>query len=195
MDKLFVACLNSDSKTKIGKPIKNYLDFFINTSLGHMSIRSRLVSQPENKLILNSEQSINATDLSPITFGVILPPKLRGKISINSRISPRDSDDNQNPSVCTIKILLDSSASALIICKDVLYKQHKILKNKKNKRSTMAGTFNTIFITEIILKLPELNHFAKIYAKYHLTDKLLNYNLILARDILHKLGIVFNFKN
>ena len=53
-----------------------------------MSIRSCLVSQLQNKLILNSEQLHKTTDLSPITFGVILPPKLRGKISTNSQISP-----------------------------------------------------------------------------------------------------------
>ena len=92
------------------------------------------------------------------------------------------------------KILLDSGASASIICKDVLYERHKILKAKKNKWSTMAGTFNTIFVTEIILKLPELNPTAEIYAKCHLTDKLLNYNLILGRNIKHKLEIIFNFK-
>ena len=33
------------------------------------------------------------------------------------------------------------------------------------------------------------------YAKCHLTDKLLNYNLILGRDILHELGIFFNFEH
>ena len=47
-DELFVTYLNRDSKTKIGKPIENYLDLIINTSLNHMSIRSRLVSQPNN---------------------------------------------------------------------------------------------------------------------------------------------------
>ena len=51
-DELFVTCLNHDSKSKI-KPIKNYLDLFINTSLYYMAIRSCLVSQPNNKLILN----------------------------------------------------------------------------------------------------------------------------------------------
>ena len=77
----------------------------------------------------------------------------------------------------------------------MLYRRHQMLKDKKNKWSTMAGTFNTTFITEIILKLPELNHSAEIYAKCHLMDKLLNYYLILGRDILHELGIIFNFKN
>ena len=84
-DKSFVTCLNHDSKNKIGKPIKNYLDLFINTSVNHMSNRSRLVSQLNNEFISNSEQLFNATDLSPITFGVILPPKLRNKISTNSQ--------------------------------------------------------------------------------------------------------------
>ena len=79
-------CLNRDNNNKIGKPIKNYLDLLINTSLNHMSIRSRLVSQRNKKLKLNSEQSMNSTDLRSITFGVILPPKLRGKLSTNSQI-------------------------------------------------------------------------------------------------------------
>ena len=43
-DELFVTCLNNSDK--IGKPIKNYLDLFINTSLNQTSIRSRLVNQP-----------------------------------------------------------------------------------------------------------------------------------------------------
>ena len=47
----------------------------------------------------------------------------------------------------------------------------------------MAGTFNTIVVTEIILKLLELIHSIDIYAKRYLTDKLLNYDLILGRDI------------
>ena len=82
----------------------------------------------------------------------------------------------------------------MIVHKDVLYERHKILKVKKNKWSTIAETVNTTFVTEIILKLSELNRSAKIYAKCHLTDELLNYNLILGRDILHKLGIIFNFE-
>ena len=53
-----------------------------------MSITSCLVCQCNNKLISNSEQLFNATDLLPITFGVILPPKLRSKISTNSQTNP-----------------------------------------------------------------------------------------------------------
>ena len=94
-DELFVTCW-SDNSDKIAKPILNYSDLFINTSLNHMSFRSRLVSQPNKKLKLNNEQLFNATDLSPITFGVILPPQQRGKISTNSQIIPANSDENKS---------------------------------------------------------------------------------------------------
>ena len=70
-----------------------------------MSIRSCLVSQSNTKLISNSKQLFNATDLSPITFCVILPPKLRGKISTISQINPATSDENKNSNVRTIKML------------------------------------------------------------------------------------------
>ena len=80
-------------------------------------------------------------------------------------MNPVTSDENKNSKVCTIKILLDSGASVLIVRKDVLYKRERILKDKKNKLSTMAGTFHTTLITEIILKLPELNYSAKFDAK------------------------------
>ena len=93
------------------------------------------------------------------------------------------------------KYFLDSGASASIVCKDVLNERHTILKDKKNKWSTMAGTFNTTFVTKIILKLPELNHSAENHAKCYLTDKLLNFYLILGRDMLLELGIIFNFQN
>ena len=75
--------------------------------LKHMSIGSHLVSQPKNKLILNSEQLFNATDLSPITFGIILPPNPCGKNSTNSQIYPGTLDENKNSKLRTIKILLD----------------------------------------------------------------------------------------
>ena len=82
--------------------IKNYLDLFIYTRLNDMSIRSRLVSQPKIKLILNSEQLFNATDLPPITFGVILPPNLQGKISTNSQNNTVTLDEKQNSKVCVL---------------------------------------------------------------------------------------------
>ena len=79
-----------------------------------MSITSRLISQPKNKLISNSKQLFNAMDLSPLTFSVIIPPKLRGKYLTNSQINPGTSDENKNSKERTIKKMLDSCASALI---------------------------------------------------------------------------------
>ena len=81
-DELFVSYFN------IYCEIKNHLYLFINTSLSHKSIRSRLVSQSKNKLFSNSEQRFDATDLKAITFGVILPPNPRGKNSTQSQINP-----------------------------------------------------------------------------------------------------------
>ena len=59
----------------------------------------------------------------------------------------------------------------------------------------MTGTINTSFVTEIILKLLELNHYKEIYAKNYLTDNFSNCNLFMDKDILHKLVIIFNFEN
>ena len=111
-----------------------------------MSITSRLVSQPKNKLISNSEQLFYVTDLSS---------NPRGKKLTNSQINLGTSDENKNSKVCTIKLLLDSGASASIVRKDELFDRHKIIKENKNKWFAMAGTFNTTFVTEIILKLSE----------------------------------------
>ena len=60
-----------------------------------MSIGSRLVRQPKNKLISNNEQLFNATDLLPIAFGIILSPNPRGKNSTNFEINPGTTDENK----------------------------------------------------------------------------------------------------
>ena len=101
---------------------------------------------------------------------------------MNSQNNPEILHENKNSKVCNFKILLDSGTNASILRKDVLYER-------------VAGTFNTIFITEIVLKLPLLNHSTEIYTKWHLTNKFLNYHLILGRDILHEVGIIFKFEN
>ena len=130
-----------------------------------MSIRYRLVSQSNRKSKLNSEQLFDSTDLSPVTFGAILSPKLRGKFQQILKLFRLIRMRIKNYKVRTINILLDIGASASIVHKDVLYERHKIFKDKKNKWSTMAGAFNITFITEIILKLPEFNHPAKKFTR------------------------------
>ena len=101
----------------------------------------------------------------------------------------------KNSKVSSIKILLDSDACASMVRKNILDKHHQVIKNKKNKWSTIARTFNTFYMTNLDSKLSELNHTTEIYAKCHLTAKLFNYDLILGRALLYELGLVFNFKN
>ena len=72
-----------------------------------MSIRYCLVYRPNNKLISDSEQLFNATDLSPVSFGIILSPNPRGKNPANSQINQRTTNENKTSKVSTIKILLD----------------------------------------------------------------------------------------
>ena len=67
----------------------------------------------------------------PITFGIILPPNPLSKNPTISKINQETSDENKNSKVRTIKILLDSGASASIVRKDVLFERLKILKDKK----------------------------------------------------------------
>ena len=78
---------------------------------------------------INGEQLFNATDLSPITLSVIYATNPRGKNSTNSQINQTTSDENRNSKVCTVKIFLDSGASASIVHKDVLYQRHRNLKD------------------------------------------------------------------
>ena len=111
------------------------MELFIDTSLNHISIRSCLTSQPNKNLNSKCEQLFNAKDLSPIAFGIC------GKNSTNSQFYPVNLDENKNSKVRSIKILLDSGAGASIVRKDELHECHQILKDKKNKWSTMAGTF------------------------------------------------------
>ena len=62
---------------------------------------------------------------------MILSQNPHGKKSTNSQIDPGTSDENKSSKVHTIKILLDSGASASIARKDFLYERQRILKVKK----------------------------------------------------------------
>ena len=121
----------------------------------------------------------------------------RGENSTKLQISPGTPDKNLTSikQVSILKPSLDIGASASIVRKDVLHKRHKILKQKKNKWSTMAGTFNTTSTMELEIQLPGLYHTTEIYAKCHLIDMIISFNLIIGRDILHELCIIFNLEN
>ena len=118
------------------------------------NFRSRLVNQPKNKLISNSEQLFNATHLSQTSFGIMLPLNLRRKNSISTQMNPGTMDEIRNSKIRTIEIVFDSGASASI--ENILYGRCKILKDRENKWSTMVGIFNITFRTDLELKFSEL---------------------------------------
>ena len=70
---------------------------------------------------------------------LILHPKLRGKISTNSQINPITLDENRKSQVRTIKILVENSAYASIIRKDVFTNVREFLKIKKIKSQLSQG--------------------------------------------------------
>ena len=73
----------------------------------------------------------NSTDWSAKTFGIILSSNLCCKNSTNSNINSGTTNENKSSKLCTIKILLDSGASASIERKYILQEHHKILKIKR----------------------------------------------------------------
>ena len=64
-------------------------------------------------------------------------PNPRSNNSTNSQINPKTKDENRRSKVCTIKILLDCGISASIVHKDIIHERDRILKDKKNKWSTI----------------------------------------------------------
>ena len=51
------------------------------------------------------------------------------------------------------------------------------------------------FITEFESKLSALNYIADNIAKCDFTEKILNYDFVLGREILNKQGLIFNVEN
>ena len=59
----------------------------------------------------------------------------------------------------------------------------------------MAGTFSTNRVTNVKLKLKELNPTAEIKSECHVTKQKSNYNSIIGRNVLCELGIISDFAN
>ena len=78
-DELFITCLFSDSITKEEKSINNYLDAFPIANFNYKSMRSHLMSDNNNNSKSKNDYEFKPTDLSPITFGLLLIPKLSSK--------------------------------------------------------------------------------------------------------------------
>ena len=109
-----------------------------------------------------------------------------------------DNENLKNKALANKKILcilLDSGASASIIHSSYVLRNELRRNDVTNEWSTMAGTFKTTRLAEIKLKFPELSDSAEINVNCHVTKQKSNYDLILGREILRKLGINLNFLN
>ena len=128
--------------------------------------------------------------LVPIVFGEIFTKKgLANKFGKINKKKTR----NPNKIFSEVKILFDSGASSSLVNKN------KILGNSQSTEETswetMAGTFKTQSKTSLDFSLPELNPTAVINTTVHITEDMSNYDMILGRDLLHKLGFILNFNN
>ena len=115
-----------------------------------MSIRFHLVSQSNNKLISNNEQLFNVMNLPPVICHIIY---LQMYVVRTQQILKliQELQMRKKSKVCTVKILLDSGASASNELNEILHERYKILKDKNIKWSNMTGILNTTFVREIIL--------------------------------------------
>ena len=96
--------------------------------------------------------------------------------------------DKGKPKPKIIKILLDTGGSDSIIHENLVKKLTKI-KGKKQKCSTAAGVLTTTEQVNVNLTLPELHEKQMITWKMHVTKSNLNYDMIIERDLLSKLGM------
>ena len=70
----------------IEKPINHRFDAFIDITLNNKSTRSHLVNYPNKKNIIKNKLRLIFTVLLPITFDIILIPKICSKNLINHQI-------------------------------------------------------------------------------------------------------------
>ena len=139
------------------------------------SSKYTLIGQKRKRIDSNSSQS-KELDLAPILYG-----RLRTEI--------------KSPNPKTIKILLDSGASASIIKYNNVEKLR--LKQQQNplKWKTAAGELSTNYKVAIEFSLPELHESRMVQWTVHVAKTCGNYDLILGRDIMRELGLTFSFLN
>ena len=155
------------NQIKLGKENFTHLDDCINANYNYESVRSRLASHPKNQ----SDNDNQHVDLAPIVFDLIQNTK-ENKTKTTA-INTRKIRSNE-----TVKILLDSGASASIVNHSYVHKNNFSTKSTTQQWSTMAGTFNTCRVASVNLILPELNSTAEIKINCHVSKQKSNYNLI-----------------
>jgi hypothetical protein len=148
------------------------------TPLVH-NIKSTKTYIPRSTLIGHKRKRINLhitknTDLAPILYG-----RLRTGL--------------EHPNPRTIKILLDSGASASIIQYNCVEKLRLKQQRDPLKWKTAAGELSTNYQVDIEFSLPELHESRMVQWTVHVAKTCGNYDLILGRDIMRELGLTFSF--
>ena len=116
------------------------LDQCIDSNFHYEYFRSRLTNHTNKKLSKNKiKETINQTDLVPITFGVLISKERNSK-----KVSPKQNSVHQRNTY--INILMSSGAHASIIRSS--YSNFVTRKTSANKWSTMAGYFSTLHEAE-----------------------------------------------
>ena len=86
----------------------------------------------------------------------------------------------------TLKALLDSGASSTLVSQAAVKHLEKTV-TKETVFSTAAGNFSTQGKCRVKMKFPEFNPTAEITKSLHVAKTLGNYDVIIGRDLLHKL--------
>ena len=115
-------------------------------------------------------------NLAPITFGRLRTSAGRIK---ESRLK-------------TIRILFDSGASETIIKSDLI-KNLKSQKTSSQQWNTAAGKVSTNKMAKLMFNLPEFYETKIVQCWAHVFENKLNYDMIIGRDLMTKLGININF--
>ena len=114
-------------------------------------------------------------ELCPIVFGLL--KRGLGKLKLQD-----------------VRILIDSGASKSIISKE-LAKGLRIKRKSPMVWSTMAGKLETSESAKAQLKLLEFDDSKVIEWNFHVTPTKFQYDLIIGRDLLSKLGMIIDFEN
>jgi hypothetical protein len=133
--------------------------------------RSTLIGHKRKRVDLHT---VKKTELAPILYG-----RLRTGL--------------EHPNPRTVKILLDSGASASIIQYNCVEKLRLKQQRDPLKWKTAAGELSTNYQVDIEFSLPELHESRMVQWTVHVAKTCGNYDLILGRDIMRELGLTFSF--
>ena len=123
------------------------------------------------------------------------PPKKKRKMTHVAPIlfGRMRTETGNDPKPMSLKILLDSGASASII-NEYFVKHLKVQSDKQMRWTMAAGPLSTTKSCNVQFSLPELSPTRVVKWKVHVdASNQLPYDMILGRDLLHELGLNLNF--